>query len=340
VKDSMKLFSSESLINTTLFVLAVCAMLAALRASSEAQGKKKIPMIGILSGGSATATARQHDAFRNGLGELGWISDKNIALEFRYADGKPDRLASLAQELVRNKVDVIVAAAIEARRAAKQATTTVPIVMAQSGDPIAEGFVASLAQPGSNITGLTTQSTDTSGKRLELVKEVVPGVSRVVVLWNPSNSFNALIWKETENAARSFNIRLQSAELRAVDDLEKAFALIVKDNSEALFVTRSPLTRIHAPRIIDFAVKNRLPTMYDEKLYVEDGGLMSYGTDLLDLFRRAAFYVDKILKGAKPADLPVEQPTKFELVINLNTAKQIGLTIPPNVLARADRVIR
>jgi putative ABC transport system substrate-binding protein len=308
--DFMKPFSSELFTNTMLFVLILCAMLAALCVSSEAQGTKKIPIVGVLSAGSATATARQHDAFRKGLSELGWIADKNIALEFRYSDGKPDRLPSLAQELVQKKVDVIVAAAIEARQAAKEATATIPIVMALSGDPIAEGFVASLARPAGNITGLTTQSPDTSGKRLELLKEAVPGVSRVGVLWNPSNSFNTLIWKETESAAPSLNIRLQSAELRAADDLDKAFASIMKDKSEALSVIRSPLIRIHARRIIDFAVKNRLPTMYDEKLYVEDGGLMSYGTDLLDLFRRAALYVDKILKGAKPANLPVEQAKK------------------------------
>ena len=305
---------------------------------AEAQQPKKVPRIGVLAQGSQSSYAPLNDAFQQGLHELGYNEGKNIVIEYRYAEGEPDRLPGLVVELVRLNVDVIVTSTTPAHQAAKQATTTIPIVMAQSSDPIGEGFVESLARPGGNITGLSSITQELGGKRLELFKEAVPRISRLAVIW--SSPTPVLMMKEIESTARALSIQIQSVEVRSADDFNNIFSAMTKKRPNALFIIRTPLTRIHARPIIDFAAKSRLPTMYDDRLFVEAGGLMSYGVNIADLYRRAATYVDKILKGAKPADLPVEQPTKFELVINLNTAKQIGLNIPQSVLFRADRVIK
>jgi putative ABC transport system substrate-binding protein len=281
------------------------------------------------------------DAFRQGLRDLGYIEGKNILVEYRYAEGKLDRIPSLVTELVQLKVDVLVSPALPAIRAAKQATKTIPILMLTNVDPVATGIVDSLARPGGNITGLARFMTELSGKRLELLKEVVPEISRVGVLWSADDPDAAIGFKEYETAARVPKIQLQSLEVRGPNpDFEGAFQGAVKGHASALITVRSPLLLRYPKRIADLAVKNRLPSMYEGSDFVEAGGLMSYSSNDAESFRRAAVYVDKILKGAKPADLPVEQPTKFELIINLKSAKQIGLTIPPNVLARADKVIK
>ena len=273
--------------------------------------------------------------------ELGYVEGKNIIIQFKTTDGKTDHFAGVAAELVRLKVDIIVAAGGSAVvLAAKPATDTIPIVMTNPGDPVVIGVVASLARPGGNITGLTSFSTELSGKRLELLKEAVPNLSGVAVLWSPADAGNARNFKETEIAAHSLGLKLLSLELRTADDLDNALQSSMKERAGALIVIRSPAYTTSGKRIVEFAAKNRLPTMFPERLFVEGGGLMSYAPNIADNFRRAATYVDKILKGAKPADLPVERPMKFELIINLKTAKQIGLTIPPNVLVRADRVIK
>jgi putative ABC transport system substrate-binding protein len=322
--------------------VALSAMLFALCFSAEAQQTKKVPRIGFLSpGGDSYTPSRPREAFRQGLRDLGYIEGKNILVEYRYAEGKPDRFLSLVRELVQLKLDVLVLIALQSIRAAKQATKTVPIVMVTSVDPVAEGLIDSLARPGGNITGLTRLTRDLSGKRLELLKEVVPGISRVGVLWDADNSGAAISFKEYEAAAHALKIQFQSLEVRGPDpDLEGAFQAAAKGRASTLItITNSMLSR-YRKRIADLAIKNRLSSMYEESWYVEAGGLMSYSSSDTENFRRAAFYVDKILKGAKPADLPVEQPTKFEFVINLKTAKQIGLTIPQKVLVRADKVIK
>jgi putative ABC transport system substrate-binding protein len=306
----------------------------------QAQQPKKVPRIGVLSGGSASMDAAFHDAFLQGLRELGYIVGKNILIEYRYAEGKRDRFADLSAELIRLKVDVIAAAGATAVREAQKATSTIPIVMTNVSDPVALGFVASLAKPGGNTTGLSTQAPELSGKRLELLKEVFPNLSRVAVLWQPGGPGSELRVKETERTAAALGIKLQLIEVRAPNDIEAAFSAMKKARVDALVPLRSPLIGNQVKRIIELAAKNRLAAMYDEREFAEAGGLMFYGTDHVDLFHRAATFVDKILKGAKPADLPVEQPTKFRFVINLKTAKQIDLTIPPNVLVRADRVIK
>jgi putative ABC transport system substrate-binding protein len=322
--------------NKKVIRLALCAILLALSFPADAQQTKKISRIGLLAGGRGVGSAG--DALRQRLRDLGWVESQNIAIEYQLAEVNLDRLPQLAAELVRLKVAVIVADSDPAIRAAKQATRTIPIVLIAVGDPVKEGFVASLARPGGNITGLTSISEELSGKRLELVKEAFPKVSRVTVLWNPDNASNLLEFREMEVASRTLGLKLQSLQVRGSNDFEGAFA--AKDRANALIIVRDPLIDSHHFRILDFAIDNRLPAMHGEAQFVEAGGLMSYGPSRVELFRRAATYVDKILKGAKPADLPVERPTKFELVINLKTAKQIGVTIPPNVLARADRVIR
>jgi len=306
----------------------------------EAQQAPKVPGIGYLTLGSSSPTSSNLDAFRQGLRNLGYVEGQNIHVEYRYAGGKVERLAELATELVSLKVDVIVAGNTQAIDAARRATKTIPIVFPVTFDPVASGFVASLARPGGNLTGLTTLNQEVAGKRVELLKEVIPRISRIAVLWNPTNSGSVFALKETETAANHLGIRLQILEVRSADELEGAFRAAIKEQAGALIVMPDNLFNNLPGRIADFATKNRLPTMSGDSESVNAGGLMYYGANLSDLFRRAATYVDKILKGAKPADLPVEQPMKFELVINLKTAKQIGLTIPPNVLARADRVIR
>jgi putative ABC transport system substrate-binding protein len=277
------------------------------------------------------------DPFVQALRELGYVGGQNIVIEYRYSQGNEDRLRDLAAELVRKKVDVILATSTSAVQAAKKTTSTIPIVMTFVGDPVGSGLVASLARPGGNITGLTILSPELSGKRLELLKEVLPRVSLIAVLWNPTDK---LPLKETEVAARALGVELQPLGVRDTKDFDEAFSAITSKRAGGLLVLRHPVISIHQTRIIEFAAKSRLPAMYSRTGSAEAGGLMFYGPSDTDSWRRTAVYVDKILKGANPGDLPVEQPTKFELVINLNTAKQIGLTIPPNVLARADRVIR
>jgi putative ABC transport system substrate-binding protein len=320
--------------------LALGAMLLALSFTANAQQSKKVPRIGFLVANFPSTNPARIEAFRQGLRDLGYVEGKSIAIEWRYAEGKPDRLPALATELVRLKVDVIVTAGPASTRPAKEATITIPIVMGFDNDPAGNGFVASLARPGGNITGLTHLSPDLTGKRLELLKEVVPKLSRVGVLWNPNQPGQPLAYKEAQVAAQELKVTLISMEARNREEIERVLSGVGKERPQALFELPDPLIFVNRELIAEFAAKHRLPAMYSFREYVDAGGLMSYGTSFPELFRRAAIYVDKILKGTKPADLPVEQPKKFEFVINLKTAKQIGLTIPPNVLARADKVIK
>jgi putative tryptophan/tyrosine transport system substrate-binding protein len=305
-----------------------------------AQQPNKLPRIGYLSASSPRAIATRTEAFRQGLRDLGYVEGKNILIEYRFGDGKLDRVPALAAELVGLKVDVIVTGGPTVTRAAKETTVTIPIVMAFDSDPVGNGFVASLARPGGNVTGLSTLAPELSGKQLELLKEIVPKLSHVAVLRTSTQPGTAQALRETELAAGAFGVQLQYLEVRDPKDIESAFQAARKGRAEAILVLASPVFNVQQKRIVDFAIKNRLPAIYYAPEWVEDGGLMSYGVSFTDLFRRAATYVDKILKGTKPTDLPVEQPTKFDFVINLKAAQQIGLTIPPNVLARADKVIR
>jgi putative ABC transport system substrate-binding protein len=324
-------------------IVALCATLFALSYSAHAQQPKKVPRIGYLSGVDPARESIRSEAFRLALRELGYIEGQNIAIEYRYAEGKRDRYPELAAELVCLKVDIIVGPSGSAPiRAAKNATRTIPIVMMSlAADPVEAGFVESLARPGGNITGLTILSRELGGKRLELLKEAVPKVSRVAVLYDPASSGTVLEVKEVLTvAARALGLTIQPWEVRDADGFERVFAALSKQRPEGLYVPPGPLMAANEKRIAGFALKSRLPSVYSNSEAVDAGGLMYYGADLADSYRRAATYVDKILKGAKPADLPVEQPKKFEFVINLKTAKQIGLTIPPNVLARADKVIK
>jgi putative ABC transport system substrate-binding protein len=320
------------------FVLVVCGAVA------HAQQPKKVPRIAFLAGGARSADSQLIESFWQRMKELGYIEGKNIAAEYRFAEGALERLPNFAAELVRLNVDIIVAPGSGAR-AAKKATNTIPIVITY-GDPVESGLVASLAHPGGNVTGLSGFVSELGGKQLELLKEAFPKVSRVaVLLWenqtNPSGiGQDAFLLGEMKVAAGALRVTLQALELRSLDDFEPAFSAIKGERANAVIVLRNPLTTTHRTRIVDFAAKSRLPAMYGDKEFVDAGGLMSYGVNIADLWGRAATYVDKILKGAKPADLPVEQPTKFELIINLKAAKQIGVTIPPNVLARADKVIK
>jgi putative tryptophan/tyrosine transport system substrate-binding protein len=308
--------------------------------SGEAQQQATVPKIGFLAGVSPSAITVRLEAFRRGLRELGYIEGKNIVIESRYAEEHLDRLPALASELVRLKVDVIITGGPPAIRSAKNATSTIPIVMGFDSDPVANGFVASLARPGGNITGLSALSPEISGKQLELLREIIPKLSRVSAIGSSSEPGNARTLKETELAARVFGLKLQTLDIRDASDFDTAFEAATKERSDAGLVLPSAYAFAERIRLVNLAAKNRLPVMYGSSEYVEAGGLMTYGVSFTDLFQRAAIYVDKILRGAKPAELPVEQPKKFELVINLKAAKQIGLTIPPNVLARADRVIR
>ena len=307
--------------------------------SALAQRPKKVARIGYLSASSTAEVSPRTEAFRQSLRDLGYKEGTNLIIEFRYAEGKFDRLATLAAELVRLNVDIIVTAGPSVTRPAKEATATIPIVMTNDSDPVASGFVASLARPGGNITGLTNLAQELSGKRLELLKDIFPKLSRVAILGTSDIPGNAQATKETQLAADAFAVETRYFDIRAARDIEPAFRAASKWRADAVSVLNGPP---HIQRLIPaVAAKGRMPAMYFNPALIErDEGLMSYGANLNDLDRRAAVYVDKILKGAKPADLPVEQPTKFELVINLKTAKQIGLTIPPNVLARADKVIR
>jgi len=308
---------------------------------AQAQQPTKIPRIGYLDGGFPSTNAARIDAFRQGLRELGYVEGKNIVVEYRHAEGKLDRLPALAAELVRLKVEVLVMGGGGASTGSgKEATKTIPIVMVAAVDPVAQGFVTSLARPGGNVTGLSTLSPEISGKRLELLKEIVPKLSRVAVLGTSTGTATALSLKEVEPAAGALGVKLQFLDVLAPKDIEPAFRAASKGRAEGVLVLTGPVINLQRKRIAELAAKNRLPAIYPFPDYVEAGGLMSYSANIVDLYRRAATYVDKILKGAKPADLPVEQPIKFEFIINLKAAKQIGLTIPPNVLVRADKVIR
>jgi putative ABC transport system substrate-binding protein len=316
------------------------AMLFALCSSVQAQQPKKVWRIGFLTTSPISALTSRIGAFRQGLTELGYIEGKNIIIEFRSGEGKLNHANDRAAELVALKVDAIVTTGATSTRPAKHVTTTIPIVMAQDPDPVANGFVVSLAKPGANITGLSTYAPEISGKQLELLKEIVPQLSRVTVFGFSRGSANAQALKEMELAARAFGIQLQYLDVLGRKDIDVAFRAAKRGHADAVLVMPSPISFSNRSEIVDLMAKTRLPTIYWAREFVEAGGLVTYSVSFTDLFRRAAIYVDKIFKGAKPADLPVEQPTKFELVINLKTAKQIGLTIPPNVLARADRVIR
>jgi putative ABC transport system substrate-binding protein len=319
-------------------------MLFALSYSASAQQPKKVPRIGYLSSSDPARESARSEAIRLALRELGYIEGQNIAFEYRYSEGKRDRYPELTAELVRLKVDIIVAAGGQPMvRAAKNATKTIPIVMmGLSADPVELGLVESLARPGGNVTGLTTLSRELGGKRLELLKEAVTKVARVAVIYNPANPAGVLEVKEIlPVAARALGLTVQSWEVRAADDFNRVFAALNKERPDGLYVPAGgSVLRANQERTVGFALKSRLPSMYGNREAVDAGGLMYYGADLADSYRRAATYVDKILKGAKPADLPVQQPTKFELVINLKTAKQIGLTIPQSMLYRADKVIK
>jgi putative ABC transport system substrate-binding protein len=321
------------------FAFTLSTVLFALCLPLWAQQSKKIPKIGFLSAPSRSAQSARNEAFTQGLRELGYVEGKNIVIEWRYAEGRLERLPDLAAELVGLKVDVIVAGGTPAARAAKEATTTIPIVMS-GGDPVRAGIVASLARPGGNVTGLSDATVDVSTKRLELLKEVVPKLSRVAILWNPANPTNPLQLKDTLTAAPALGMTVYTVEVKEVGELERAFAVIKRERAGGLLVPGDPMFTSNRKWMADLAAKHRLPTMFTAPEYAEAGGLMSYGENPADRWRRLATYVDKILKGTKPADLPVEAAMKFEFVINLKAAKQIGLTIPPNVLARADRVIK
>ena len=317
------------------FVLVVTGAVA------QAQQPPKGPRIGFLTANDLSALAARIEALRQGLRELGHVEGKNMVIEYRYAEGKLDRLPALAAELVRLKVDIIVSAGPQSTRAVKEATVTIPIVMAFDFDPVGNGFVASLARPGGNITGLSTLAPEISGKQLELLKEILPSLSRAAVFGTSTQPGNSQMLKEVELAAAALAVKLQYVDVLSPEDIESAFRATVKGRAHAvLMIVASSVVGDHRQKIVNLAVKSRLPAIYPFSSYVEAGGLMSYSVNLTDLDRRAATFVDKILKGTKPADLPVEQPKKFEFIINLKAAKQIGLTIPPNVLARADKVIR
>jgi putative tryptophan/tyrosine transport system substrate-binding protein len=335
--------SPWSVVSKTVIGLALCAMLFALSFPAEAQQPKKVPLIGYFSSTDPATESARAETIRLALRERGYIEGQNIAIEYRYAEGKRVRLPELAAELVRLKVDIIVVAGGgNWVQAAKNAAKTIPIVMTGGGsDPVEAGIIESLARPGGNVTGLTNLSVELGGKRLELLKEAVPKVARVAVLYDPANPASVLEVKEVLPVpARALGLTVRSWEVRAANGFEKVFAALNKERPDGLYVLRGPLMNANQKRTIDFALKSRLPSVYSTREAVDAGGLMYYGADIVDSYRRVAYYVDRILKGAKPADLPVEQPTKFELVINLKAAKQIGLTIPPNVLVRADKVIR
>jgi putative ABC transport system substrate-binding protein len=322
-------------------VAAVALGLLALPLAAEAQQSPKIAKIGVLIPGTPAGWAHLLEAFRKGLRELGHVEGKTFVLELRYGKARAERLPDLVRELVSLKVDAIVVTGDTGAAAAKQQTQTIPIVTASSADPLGTGFVASLARPGGNVTGLSMMSPELSGKRLELLKEAVPGLPRVAFLWNPDVRGAVLDYNQTEGAARSLRLQLQSVEAARAEDLDRAFSAITEQRAQALIVASpNPVAFANLGRIVGFAQRTRLASMYAVREYVDGGGLMSYGPSTRALYRRAATYVDKILKGAKPADLPVEQPTRFELVINLKAAKALGLTIPQAVLVRADHVIQ
>jgi ABC-type uncharacterized transport system substrate-binding protein len=328
-------------LSSILYALcSVGALLFALSFPANAQQPGKIPRIGFLGGSSASAYSSFIEAFRQGLRELGYVEGKNIVIEYRFAEGRTDRMPELAAELLRLKMDIMVAGSTSGALAAKSATSTIPIVFFGVSDPVVAGLVDSLARPGGNITGVTSISAVLAGKRLELLKETIPKLSRVAVLWNPPDPSSAQQWKESQLPARELGLQLHSMEVSSADKYDSAFNEAVKARSAALAVTLHPLASSNQKQIADLAAKNGFPAIYPRGDFVESGGLMCYGPNWAEPLRRAAAMVDKLLKGTKPTDIPVEQPKKFELIINLKAAKQIGLTIPPNVLARADKVIK
>ena len=330
--QNLRLVTIITIVLTFVFSVAV----------ARAQQPAKVPRIGYLSGAGLSGLAARIEAFRQGLRELGYVEGQNIVIEWRSAEGKIDRLPELAAELVRLKVDIIVSPGPQVTRPVKEATSTIPIVMAQDTDPVGSGFVASLARPGGNITGLATLAPEISGKQLELLKEIVPKLSRVAVIGNSTNPGDAQALRETVLAAGGLEVYLRYLDVLDPKDIETTFRAATKGRADALLMLGNPILNNQNQRkqVVELAVKHRLPATYTRPEFIEAGGLMYYGTNYNDLARRAATYVDKILKGAKPADLPVEQPKKFEFIVNLKAAKQIGLTIPPNVLVRADKVIR
>jgi putative ABC transport system substrate-binding protein len=323
------------------FIGTLAGGLLAAPLAEDAQPAGKVYRIGYLSASTGTSNPRVIEAFLQGLRELGWIEGQNIAIEYRFAEGRFDRLPDLAAELVRLKVDLIVASPARPALAAKNATGTIPILFMGAGDPVGVGLVASLARPGGNVTGLSySVGSSIFAKDLELLKEAVPKVRRVDVLSNPDSPGTLLTISNIKGAARALGLQLQLLEARGPEEFDSAFTAMGKEGVGALFVVQDPVFIPHRARLVDLAAKNRLPSMFTQREDAEAGGLISYGPRLSDLWRRGATYVDKILKGAKPADLPVEQPTKFELIINLKIAKALGVTIPPSLLARADEVIQ
>ncbi len=320
------------------FVAGMVGGLARLQVA-EAQLAGRVPQVGFLEPSSPSAASSYLDAFRRGLRELGYVDGQNIAIEYRWAEGRLERLPDLAAQLVRLKVDIIVAVSPPGALAAKRITATTPIVMTAVGDPVALGLVPSLARPDGNITGISITTQELAGKMLELLKEVVPRLSSVAVLWNPLNQGNVIGLRQAHIAARVLGVRVQAVEARSAEELERAFVTMTKQRPHTLWPALDPLFVIHQARIVEFARKNHLPAMYRARQFVDAGGLMSYGPSLSEAYYRTAYYIDKILKGTKPSDLPVEQPTGFELVINLKTAKALGVTIPPSLLQRADQVI-
>jgi putative tryptophan/tyrosine transport system substrate-binding protein len=325
-------------IDRRTFLAGTGAALLAVPRAAAAQQAGKVPRIGFLFYGSP-GPSPELDAFRQGLRELGYIEGQNVAIEYRFVSGRVGQLPELAAELVRLKVDVIVTPGTPASVAAKQATSTIPIVFAGVADAVGAGLVANLARPGGNLTGLTGISAELGGKRLELLKEVAPKASRVAVLYNPADRSNVLVLKELQESAPALRLTLEPLGVRGPGEFEGAFVAMRRKRAHALFGAAGVLTTEHRKTIVDLAAKNRIPAMWGERQFVEAGGLMSYAVNFYDQVRRAAAYVDKILKGAKPGDLPIEQPTKFELVINMKTAKALGLTIPPSLLGRADEII-
>ncbi len=321
-----------------IVTLALAILLAPVVA--DAQPSARVPRIGYLGNSSPSLEPDLVEAFQQGLRNLGYVEGQTIVIEYRWAEGGYDRFPDLVADLIRLKVEVIVTAGTPGTLAAKQATKTIPIVMAVAGDAVGAGLVASLARPGGNVTGLTTMAQDLEEKRLELLKDVVPGLSRVGVLWNLANPLSPIIFKQTQIAAQALGLTVQTLDVRGVEEFEDAFAIIARERPDALIMSADRFLLTHRKRIVEFIAKHRLPTMYPYREFVIEGGLMSYSPSYTDSFRRAATFVDKILKGTKPADLPVERPMKFELVINLKTAKALGITIPPIILFQADEVIQ
>jgi putative ABC transport system substrate-binding protein len=327
-------------IDRRTFLASLSLSVLAAPLAAEAQQPVKLPRIGVLFASTPAATSHLLDGLRQGLREQGYVEGQHIILESRYGQAGTERISDVAAELVRLKVDVLVAATDPATAALKQQTQTIPIVMANSTDPVGTGFVASLARPGGNVTGLSALSPELSGKRLGLLREVIPGLARVTIIWNPDVRGALFDYKETEAAARSLRLQLQSVEVSRSEDLDRAFSAVTNQRAQALIVqTPNPVLFANRSQIASFAQRTRLPSMYGQKEFADAGGLITYGPNTADMWRRAATYVDKILKGVKPEDLPVQQPTKFELVINLKTAQALGLTVPQSVLVRADEII-